>query len=772
MRKIHILAILLLAMTFCACGGSSHSIGVSAVPATSALDQGQATTVTATVTNDSTNSGVTFALSCSVSSCGSLSGATSTTVAYTAPSAVASSMQVTITAKSAKDSTKEGTTSITVNPPLAIAMPTTAQLTGTVGSSYSLPLGSGGTGPFTWQITSGTLPAGLTLNTSAATGATVITGKPTGSGSSTITIKVTDSSGGTAGAMSMSLQLTIAVNPAPLAIVTTSLPNGVVSASYSAPLVASGGTSAYTWSVASGSTLPSWLTISGSGTSWTISGTAPATPGTSSTFELTVTDSSTPAQSLTTQQLSVTVTAASAACGTGHESALTGQYAFGMSGFMSTGYMAAIGSFTADGSGHITAGMADANGVSGVLSGSITASGSSYTVGADNRGCATIVTPYKTYTVRFALENNPSGAALEGSVENWESGSGAWIASGQILKQTVPTAMTNGTYVYAQTGVYTSSQYRTGVVGTMTLSSGLVTAGEYDSNAVGSHHSYTGLSGTYTSPDATTGRFTDATTLSGVTAHRVLYAVSSSQFLELTTEALTSFPVLIGKGQLQSGSMTISGNLVFYGTGQESSAAAGAVQLGLVNASGSSLTASIYENQGGVWNNPDPSTSTCGFTVDTYGKVTLSGASCGSNPPVFYLTGANTGLMLGTDGGVTVGELQAQSATSITAGTYYFGMIETVNYPGSSLETEVGTATISSAGVVSGTSDQTSTAISQLGAQPVSYTLTVNSDGTFTDSAYPGQVSGIVISGNKLVIIDNQTSIWPTLLVIKAVPIS
>ncbi|MBV9283696.1 MAG: DUF2334 domain-containing protein [Acidimicrobiia bacterium] len=69
---------------------------------------------------------------------------------------------------------------------------TTASLPGaTVGQAYSAILtAAAGTGPYKWSITSGTLPAGLSLN--AATGA--ITGKPKSPGSSVVTLTVTDSS--------------------------------------------------------------------------------------------------------------------------------------------------------------------------------------------------------------------------------------------------------------------------------------------------------------------------------------------------------------------------------------------------------------------------------------------------------------------------------------------------------------------------------------------------------------------------------------------------
>src|SRR5262249_43828958 len=64
--------------------------------------------------------------------------------------------------------------------------------TGNSGSSYSVILSaSGGTPPYTWSLTSGTLPAGLTLNTAQG----IIAGTPTGTGVSSFTITVHDNAG-------------------------------------------------------------------------------------------------------------------------------------------------------------------------------------------------------------------------------------------------------------------------------------------------------------------------------------------------------------------------------------------------------------------------------------------------------------------------------------------------------------------------------------------------------------------------------------------------
>ena len=63
-------------------------------------------------------------------------------------------------------------------------------LNGAVGSAYSVTVfTAGGVSPYTYAVTSGSLPAGLSLNTSSG----VISGTPTAVGTSTFNITVTDS---------------------------------------------------------------------------------------------------------------------------------------------------------------------------------------------------------------------------------------------------------------------------------------------------------------------------------------------------------------------------------------------------------------------------------------------------------------------------------------------------------------------------------------------------------------------------------------------------
>jgi hypothetical protein len=73
-----------------------------------------------------------------------------------------------------------------------LTISTTTLPDGKVGRAYAATLAAaGGTTPYRWAIVAGQLPAGIVLD--AATG--VLSGKPNAGGTSTFTVRATDSSG-------------------------------------------------------------------------------------------------------------------------------------------------------------------------------------------------------------------------------------------------------------------------------------------------------------------------------------------------------------------------------------------------------------------------------------------------------------------------------------------------------------------------------------------------------------------------------------------------
>ncbi len=289
----------LLVLGLSGCGGSTQSIGVALTTSgPKGIDQAQTVSITASVTNDSKSAGVQWTLSGG----GTLSAQTTTAVTYNAPASVTSPFLATVTATSIADTTKSASLQIGVSPLPSIT--TTSLAAATAGTAYSATLSrSGGTSPFAWTVTSGTLPAGLTLNASSG----AISGTPTAASSGSVTFQVTDA----AGISATSQPIVFTVNPPPpLTITTASLPAGATGTAYNQTLQVTGGVPSYKWSLTGGS-LPVGLSLSSAGV---ISGTPNAVA--TSNFTVTVTDSETPTAQTAQASLSITVAAAPLAVAT------------------------------------------------------------------------------------------------------------------------------------------------------------------------------------------------------------------------------------------------------------------------------------------------------------------------------------------------------------------------------------------------------------------------------------------------------------------------
>ena len=292
------------------CSSGSHPVNLTFPSgATQALDNGQSLSITV---DGAGSKGVMWSLS----GPGTLSNQTLTSVTYNAPpigaavagrvarpgSAIRSAASTTgdptatVTATSIASTATAASVTITLSDPPVIT--TTSLPAGTEGTAYSQTVGTlGGAGTLMLTLAGGSLPAGLSLDSSGH-----VTGTPTGpNGTANFTVKVTDSSNG--GAQSAMQALSILIDlPTPPTISTASLPAGVEGVAYSQSIMATSGLTPYSFAISSG-TLPAGLAMDSSGH---ISGT-PAGPAGLSSFSVTVTDSSNPKQTSPAKPLSITV---------------------------------------------------------------------------------------------------------------------------------------------------------------------------------------------------------------------------------------------------------------------------------------------------------------------------------------------------------------------------------------------------------------------------------------------------------------------------------
>jgi uncharacterized repeat protein (TIGR01451 family) len=454
-------------------------------------------------------------------------------------------------------------------------------------------------------------------------------------------------------------------------------------------------------------------------------------------------------------------------CGTGNESALNGQYAFLLQGGAAVqGYAAVIGSFTADGTGHITGGLLDVNRTGGPATGlSILSAGSSYSIGADNRGCLTLANSSGgSATFRFAVGSlDGSKHATQGQMTRFDDVTGvSQRVQGSLMKQD-PAAFSNlavGNYVFGYQGIQ-SAGARLAVVGLYHAdAAGNLTS--FDTDAIdGQGNSVSNLttgSGTY-SFDPTTGRGTGTVT-NGGTSNTVFYAVNSSEFLSMTTDALgPNTPIVSGLNQKQTTTSFTQTSLdnnpyVFYQTAFDPSSGDNVVGVAQVQ----------FSTDGVNTGEQDVNDAGTVTTQAVSGSLTISpnGRMVGQNV-VLYAIDTDSAVILDTNTSVPFGYAQRQTGGPLTdaslSGPVFFGG-GAVAAGTSSL---IGTGSFDGAGGFTGNIDvQHPWGESPSLAIDYSYSITpANGKVTFTSTN--GGLVGFVISKSRVVFIPTGSS--PQLIV-------
>ncbi len=298
----------------------------------------------------------------------------------------------------------------------------------TVGSAYSQTISaSGGNGTYSYAVTAGSLPAGLSLN--ASTGA--LTGTPTAGGAFSFTITATDTASATGNkAYSVTVAApTISFSP-------TTLTAGTVGSAYSQSISGSGGTAPYGSYIVKTGALPAGLSLSSGGV---VSGTP--TAGGTFTFTVQGTDSSTGTgpYSATSSTISLTIGAPTLSF---TPTTLTGgtvgvAYSQSISG---SGGTAPYGSFTLA-SGSLPPGLSLGSG--GTVSGTPTAAGT-YTFTVSAQDSSTGSGPYSGTSSTISLTIGAPTLSLS-------PGAGALTAAsrGSAYSQTFSTSGGTSPYTYS-----------------------------------------------------------------------------------------------------------------------------------------------------------------------------------------------------------------------------------------------------------------------------------------------------------------------------------
>ena len=540
--------------------------------------------------------------------------------------------------------TKTGPVTITVLPATAV-LTLSSPPNATVSVPYTGTIGvAGGTAPYSCTITAGTLPAGLTLGAGC-----VITGTPTVAGTSTVTVHATDSATPTAGTVTGPVSIT--VSPIPLLTLTGSVPNAILGVPYTQTLTAAGGIPPYTFSVTAGA-LPAGLTLSPAGV---ISGT-PTAVGASS-FTATVTDTEPTPQTASLPLVLLVVYPT-----TPTDAELVGPYAFLFQGYddVVAGVLAyqtaTVGSFTADGTGVVSAGELDSNHESSNPAGNTISSNQflgTYTLAANNTGSLTLTTlnadgttgSTATYAITVKAPVAPAAVATQADLIRFDDNNlEGTKGSGTMLAQQAAsfTAGLNGSYAFGLSGDTPCLPACTvGIiagpvasVGAFTTNGeGLITTGTSDANIATTKYVSAILNGTYGSADSN-GRLdltmdTAGTPVGIYPTDYAVYMVSANEAFVMSTDKHSDYVLLAGTAQLQTqatfSNASMNGAIIGYENAQSNPGLLGTTLGDTLNLS----TATIFRAT-------DNGAGTCNTTnVDVGGATALvnglTGLGSGSN---------------------------------------------------------------------------------------------------------------------------------------------
>ena len=356
-----------------------------------------------------------------------------------------------------------------------------------------------------------------------------------------------------------------------------------------------------------------------------------------------------------------------------------GRYVFQFQGFNPGGAFAAAGSFVADEFGTIGDAVLDTNGIIGPPVTNLALSGT-YSI-ANNLGTVTLTGTQGNATFHFAPYPDASNSSISTGGRIIEF-NGIKSGTGFIATQdstAFSTSRITGNYTFNFAGS-TASLGRAAAVGRLSADGlGVFSNGVMDMNQSGTVFANAIFSGNYTVPAASTngrGTATLNTTLGGtpVTLNFTFYiqnidtVTNAAVLIFLSNDPVSATLLLSGSMGPNAAAFTndsLAGSLILGTTGL-TSAGHPDITLGILTVTSSgNYTLKADENSDGVITTVNIGAGTYNVDPPT-GRVTLTG---GNHPPVLYLTGTNSGYILGTDGNVSTGAVFARTVPLSLEGT-------------------------------------------------------------------------------------------------------
>ncbi len=342
---------------------------------------------------------------------------------------------------------------------------------------------------------------------------------------------------------------------------------------------------------------------------------------------------------------------------------LDGPFAFSYSGNDSDGFMAAAGSFVADGGGNITSGIEDTDSFLVGVSTGVSFTGR-YVVGPDGRTTATIDTGHGVATWQFALTTNQHAVMIRFDSDKAGSGSGT-IDQQNLNDLTTSPIVVNGAYAFSASG--TDATFKPMALAGESTSNGsdvlTATGSMIDVNDDGTVTTESPtVNGSYLLDTGNSGTGRGTLKLPSTAANQLQFAFYVIDSTHLHIIEIDGNDFLAGDMYTGAGSGgSFAGTYVFTAGGTSATGTGGAYAEGGVFVSdGSSITGGALDtnNAGTVTTNATASTGP--FSVNgTTGRIDLKLAT--ASEFAVYPTAAGTAVMVELDSaGISTGLAYSQ----------------------------------------------------------------------------------------------------------------